>query len=694
MWLPPDLSWGDALVQLTPRVRFPGILEICQPNVFHSFWRIKADGVHIFDVLPLWKEVTALNQGTASCPRLRAGDTLQRFLQVRTDTVSNGQVSLSEHPSGFSSSLLWYFDDLPNRDAWAPVSRAQFPSTYNSNIPHLLDLHPRARIGWVLVMDRMFWKRSFPIVSGWKFETAWSFRDTVAVQDGKAQMLLWAPAKDSSVLSTRMSLKDTGSIRMSAWIRSLGATGNLSIRLKAIEHGRIADTSKAAKQDSIVVVKRRVFWSAVQAVVPGTRGVSTWDAPRDTADTVELELALPATDSPVLLDEVYVTQSGSVLNQSTGGFEHGLVPGVMADTVRRHWSDFHGPEHLASRAPASYLSFLRSLSRHEGAEGWESRTFVGSHGYHHDPSLREPDPAHEYQRNDTTHLRLTQTRLFAEMRSLDLYPWVSRFIRTPGMEYTGATLNSFADSGMVFCDVGQVNQWKAGTGFSPSYRQIERDGRRMWGIACTWWNDGWPSNATAPSPVALDSALTHRRSVVVGGHPEATFLKNTTWNAYDGLMTGLESRYPGMGYVSPTEWADHANSGVELEVMPMVDQAKGLLIRGAVRAGQSVVLEGGFAVNDTLVASFDGVDVPTRMDFPSSYAVLPEAPAGIHRLLFRAKGSSMASRRRAMTGAVLKERLDVKGRHLEATARGAVLSCPVESERGCKGSILFGIGPH
>lgn len=688
LWLPPDQSWGegDDLAQLTPRVRFPGPVEVCQPNAFHSFWRLKNSGAHALDILPLWKEATPIGQGTASCPRLRAGDTLQRFLQVRADTSLKGQVSLSEHPFGYSSSLMWYFDDLPNRDAWAPISRTQFPLTCNSNIPHLLDLHPRAKLGWVLVMDRMYWKRTPPVVEGWSFGTAWAFRDTVAAHAGKAQLLLWAPAKDSTVLSTRFVLKGTGKIDVGAWIGSLGATGNLNVTLKAIEHRRITNAVKCAV--------KRAFWSTTLAVTPASRGGGHWEVARDTADTVELSLSLPSTDSPVLLDEVYLTQGGEVLNPSTGGFEGGRELGVLADTARRHWSDFHGPEHLASRAPASYISFLQSLSRHEGMEGWESRTYLGSHGYHHDPSLREPDPAHEYERNEARHLQLTQSRMFSEQRSLDLYPWVSRFIRTPGMAYTGPDLNSFADSGMVFCDVGQINHWKAGTGYSPSYRHVERDGRRMWGIACAWWSDGWPTDASAQSPQALDSALTHRRSVVAGGHPESTFLNKLTWAAYDGLLTGLEARYPGMGYLSPTEWADHANAGAALDVAPLV-QGKGLVLRGSVRAGQSVVLEGGFSANDTLVASFDGIDVPTRMDYPSCYAVLPEAPAGLHRVVFQPKGISMAAKKRTLTGAsLLRENRDVMGRHLDAKAHGAVVSCPVESDRGCMGRILLGSDPR
>lgn len=689
VWLPPDQTQGETVMQMTSRVRFGSGVEVLVPNVFHSFWKRVGDGHWRFEVLPLWKENSLLDQKTAGCPRLGANDTLRRFLQVRADTSLTRQIALSEHPAGHSSSLLMYFDDLPNRDAWAPVSIRQFPKTPNSFIPKLLEAHPRAKLGWVLVMDRSHWVRQAPKVAGWTFGRPWAFVDSIAPHEGKRQLLLWAPRKDSSQLTAIARLRGSTDPRYRLHVQARSA-GELHVRINAKEGYYLKDSAHLARKDT-VHVRRRLLGEWTHAFQAGFRGEFTGTVPRDSADTLEYEIVLPATDSFVLIDQAQLLQGDSVRNIGSG-FELVMSSGIVADSERRHWSDFHGPEHLVSRAPASYLSFLWSLARQEGEEGWESRTYVGSHGYHHDPSLLEPDPAHEYMRNDTLHLRLTQSRVFAEMRQLDLYPWVSRFIRTPGFRYTGAALNSFVDSGMVMCDPGPVNAWLPRVGHSPSYRMLERNGKRMWGIALTWWSDGWPSQASALPTAALDSALARRRSAMTGGHPEQTFLAEQTFAAYDELLTGLERRYPGMGYITPTQWADHANAGYGLRIQPFDPdgEAMGVVLSGALQAGQSVVLEGGFTPQDTLVASLDGTDLPVRMEFPSCYVTLPAKSLGTYRLRFRKHNTPTWQQEGAGQGTMRTELRDIRGRTGASSAVGVRFECPEGSTSGCRGRIGFG----
>lgn len=689
VWLPPDLTQGETVMQLSSRVRFGSGVEVLVPNVFHSFWRQTGDGHWSFEVLPLWKESSPLNQGSAGCPRLRANDTLRRFLQVRSDTALPRGISLSEHPSGNSSSLLYFFDDLPNRDAWEPVSLKQFPKTPNSFIPKLLMDHPRAKLGWVLVMDRSHWVRTAPQVAGWSFGRPWAFVDTIAPLEGSKQLLLWAPKKDSSQLTATVRLKGPADPRYRVQVRAFGA-GELRVRLKAKESYVLKDSAHVANKDT-VKVRTRTLGEWTHPFPAGFRGEFTGTLPRADADTMEYEIVLPATDSFVLIDQAQLLQGDSVRNIGSG-FELVLKRGIVADSARRHWSDFHGPEHILSRAPSSYVDFLRSISRQEGEEGWESRTYVGSHGYHHDPSLREPDPFHEYYREDTLHLRLTQSRVFSEMRQLDLYPWVSRFIRTPGFRYTGKALDSFVDSGMVMCDPGPQNALIQGIGHSPSYRMLERNGKRMWGIALTWWSDGWPGPASGLPVAALDSALAHRRSAMTGGHPEQTFLSEKTYAAYDELLSGLERRYPGMGYVTPMEWADHANAGYGLRIQPFDPdgEAMGVTLTGAIREGQSVVLEGGFAPRDTLAASLDGIDLKVRMEYPSCYVTLPARPSGTYRLRFRRRDVPTQQQGSGVQVPDLTDLRDIRGRAAGGSARGVRIACPEGARKGCRGRLGLG----
>jgi hypothetical protein len=176
---------------------------------------------------------------------------------------------------------------------------------------------------------------------------------------------------------------------------------------------------------------------------------------------------------------------------------------------------------------------------------------------------------------------------------------------------------------------------------------------------------------------------------MLGGHPESTFPKSNSWVIYDSLFTGWETRYPGMGYLSPETWARNANGIEALRIVSQESTAagtgQGLELLGAIRNGATVQLRCKPDSSIKAKAWLNGSPIDVRQWEPGVFlAILPEAPWGTHRVTFMTQGETVG-----LPPTQPKEvpvlRYDAQGRRTQAH-QGVLWECR-EGTKNCRGKV-------
>ncbi len=585
-------------------------LRVATPNPVHSFWKQAWDRrEHRLEVLPAWPSQP--EGGKAAGSVLGRGDTLRRTLLLvperRATTLDPpALVGLSQHRDGASRSAMMYFDELPNRENWAPVSLKR-GGTPHGQIASLLQAHPRARIGWVAMPDRAS-PRTPLILPGWSFVSPWILSDSLEPGEGKWSLNLFCPQGDSAFLSQ--------DVHAGPSVRS----GVLSLRARSISaspkplKGFVFQDGRVLQRFEFPLDAHWRAFSTSVALAPGK--------------TNRLTLYALGSDSMLFLDDVKLVGTGGRSMLANGGFEQGNHP-YAPDSLRRSWSDFHGPEHLV-KAPEAYRSWFRDLVQGRGPEGWESRAYVGCHGYHHDPRFQAPNPAHEFTVDSASTARLI-ARIVAETRQLGVYPRMLEFWRTPGFAYTSWLLEGALETGAKFLDVGLVS---AGRG-SGGVRYLQKPGKRMWGLPLNWWSDR-VGDGFGFSVGSVGRVLEQGGVVQAGGHPEETFFEPTDRANLQSLLERMEAS-PGFEWTTPVDWARHADSLLGIEVLrtDAGEEMAEITLVGALPAGATVFWHPSRLGTDAARARLqDVLELEVRIVEGTVHAILPASPNGVHRIRF------------------------------------------------------------
>jgi hypothetical protein len=282
------------------------------------------------------------------------------------------------------------------------------------------------------------------------------------------------------------------------------------------------------------------------------------------------------------------------------------------------------------KAPRSYLDFLKRIENGDSLYGWEKRMRIGCHGYHHTPTLCQPDPDHEFEYYDPAGDLLRIQSIFRDVQAIGLTRKSLRFIRAPGFCYTASILNLLIDSGFVFMDPGR--DLFPSTDRESSCFILTRGARRMCAAECSFWADA--DSSSNEDAAWIYAPLTHGHLCHIGSHPEGLFQGGTeaSYQRFNGFITSCEKNYSNLGYVFPDEYADNAVSVYGLRVIDATSDGSSarLVFKGAPRKGTSVLWEGIFQS-----ATFDGVAVDSRVDSGRTYFILPAAADTIHVLLLK-----------------------------------------------------------
>ena len=585
-------------------------------NPFHSFWELNTTdrGGHILwilqPVMPRGRYKYRQLEGPAFAPVLAENDTLYRRVEVYCSDSIAFPLCLSEHPDGFSRTLTMYWDELPNRDNWAFMTTADARDVkYDHYFVRLLTEHPSLKMGYLLLCDRLLYVHN-TVFDSWIVDTAFIVADSLEEAQGQWCACMIAQERTTLRMYQDVACSPSAHYTLSYMmktenIRGAGAYGEVygsSNNLLA------ADAAQAASTD----------WR--RCSLPVSTGA--------TDSTMRVFLRIENSSGIALFDDVSLVKNGATVNLlANGGFESN-TPWITYDNVRRHWSDAHGPDHVASRAPQAYLDFLRRIENDEMMYGWENRVRLGSHGYHHTPSLFHPEPEHEFQHYDPEGDALRVHRIFSETRAMGRTPKSLRFWRTPGHKYTASLLNILLDSGVVFFDPGETT--------FPSDRRLytcsllHKGDKRLCGVNCSYWADV----ATNDSDDDLCAMLGRGHLGHIGAHPDELFLgaMEESYNRFNRVITKCEQSYPNLGYVFPDEFADNAIAIYNLRVTGVSSSGPDvhMALSGSVRQGNSAVF-----VGSCDQALFDGAAAATRTEGPRTYIILPDAPQGAHTLVLK-----------------------------------------------------------
>lgn len=640
-WRGLDTMGAFPVAQLASEIELAGAegrkVRLWTPNPTHAFWRSGWDRRQVLlEILPVWTANPGGGDSLGST--LAPGDTLSRSIVVRSQpegaVAELPLLGISMHRGGAFRSAMMFFDELPNREHWLPVSLSR--STPGSEIAKLLVAHPQARLGWVAMTDRIS-SRELPSFPPWEHISPWVTSDSLEPQEGKWSALLFPPLRDSAFLTQTFPVPKGVS------------SGNFSLRLRNL--------SRQPKDLRLLVhgVRGPVLgrfslgtsaqWKQVSLTVPLLAG-----------DSNRITLVLQGQDSMLLLDDVRLVAKDGVPLLRNGGFEAGERT-YVASRSRRAWSDFHGMERM-TQAPASYRDWFRDLVEGKGREGWESRTYVGCHGYHHDPSFREPNPAHEFQ-VDSLQTRWIFENIHADARALGVHPAMTRFWRTPGFKYHSWTIAHILDSGASFLDVGLQSASRGSGGV----RYVQRKGNRLWGLPLNWWSDIEDGSFRFPT-ASVHRVLDQGGVVQAGGHPEETILVPGDARRLDTLLHRMEA-VPGFAWTTPVEWSRHADSLLALEVVEATSSQSlaRIVLRGRIPAGASVFWHPGDLGSDEVhVRLADGDALVAKVLGGTAMAVLPARDGATTTEIVFQRGGSVGARREPGPGDPSERPLGLSGK--------------------------------
>lgn len=542
-------------------------LNIFISNPFHSFLRLDSldsQGVWL-DIFPT-QPASSPYSSEGSWSQLEAGDTISRSFHISLDSFPEKRVFLSEHPQGHSHSLMMYFDELPNRDNWTPVTTPSDEATpvYSQFVDWLLEF-PRVKTGLVLLTDRQL-ERELSQFTDWNTNHPQIVVDTLEEKSGQSCVhFLGSRPTDSLVLSQQLLVTGQGNIRIALDHKSREASSSLQICL----------TGEGTK--SCHPVSSSTYW---------------------TRDTLELPTQPSPSDSPFLLsiesrgevwnwiDNVeFVDGTGPLHGLENGGFEK-YDAAILYDSPRRHWSDAHGKEYLPT-APRAYWTFLQNLDHGFDQNGWEDRVRIGCHGLKHTSAIDLPEPEHEFSRYDPEGDSLRLARISEQLATIGLSDRILRFFRPAGFRSTRSLVHPLMEKGTVWFDPGWWFSLYPNRTF-----YLRRHGKSLWGRNLDWWMDRNETDWMFPAEILFES-MRNGHPIHLGGHPEPIWGYDGGLNAIKILFKEIERRYPDLGYEFPDDYADFATQVSTLDVQ-LIESGEllGLRLEGSVVEGTTLVFQG------------------------------------------------------------------------------------------------------
>mgnify|MGYP000585144908 CR=1 FL=1 len=589
-------------------------------NPFHSLWELNAGGAgkHVLQILPVLRprgpDCNNADEGPPAASTINPGDTIVRTIEIYASDSRPIPLYFVENPYGYQQSIMMYWDELPNRDNWAVMTTADANDVrYLKYFVRLMEDHPKMKMGFLLLTDRLL-TREKTVFGGWTPNAPFILADTLERIEGTYSAMMIA--ERDTTLSMFQTVACSGRRRFT-----------LSYRMK----------THAVRG---VGAYGEVYGSTGRLLKSGTHqsGTTDWTThsfsfAADTADTsLKVYIRLQESRGIAFFDDVRLTPENSEENLlMNGGFES-VTPFIMYGNPRRHFSDAHGPEHLPTKAPAAYLSFLKSIEDGTGPYGWEGRVRLGCHGYHHTPTLYQPDipvPGWEFQYHDSEGDGLRMESIFRDTYASGLSRASLRYWRSPGVKYTKSLVDVLVDSGFVFMDPSRKKNAGAKSHAEDYFSVfIQRGGRRMWCVKQCYWVDGDVGDNLNETTAFLSRGhVAH-----FGGHPEGMFPdpQEVHYRTFHAALDSLECLFPAMGYIFPDEYGDNANAVYACRILSVESDSPTVVmrLRGATRAGNTLVFEGRCSG-----AFFDSTALETTARGTTTAIVLPTSADTVHTIV-------------------------------------------------------------
>lgn len=588
-------------------------------NPFQSSWTINNDGIigaHSFNLLNIFKPLERIVEGYPFQPspdiysQLNNGEKMSRTIEIYCDEPSiQTPIAFSEHPDGYSQSVTMYWDELPNRDNWKFMTTED-----NKEVKHdhfwirFLNENKKRKMGYLLLVDRIL-KREKSKFEHWVIEDTWVIPDSLDEHSGA-----WC----ASLIAD----KDT-TIR---FYQDISCTPNTTYTLAY--YSRCQDVNGSGLYGEIYGYPDGKLRGKGEAYT----GTSDWRKEKVTFTTNEndtqLRIFLRLQDAKGIgfFDDVTLYKNDApeknLLRNSS--FEEN-TPFLTYDNPRRHFTDAHGKTHLKTKAPQSYLDFLKRIEDNTLLYGWEDRVHLGSHGYHHTPSLMQPDipsPGWEFQHYDPYGDSLRFARIMEESYAIGLTNKSLKYFRSAGIMYTASMIDELLRHDFEFVDWDRQEHYT--TGF------IQKDGKRLWGTDLCWWADV----SLDDDLVKMTNYLERGHFAQTGGHPGPVFAqaKEESYERFNTIYTNFETKFPNMGYLFPDEFARNADAIYEIGQFDLTQNGSETTITfsGAVPKGVSLVLRG--ICSDALL---NGETVETKKVDSLTYIILPETTDGTHTITLK-----------------------------------------------------------
>jgi len=594
----------DQIVQLADSTN---IMTIIMRNPFHSHFafNIPTTRNHTIYILQCSPAPTVTGSPNAYST-IDANDTIFRQIEVNIDSGIITPVFFGEQPDGFSNTIAMFWDELPNSDNWAYMTTdTETDTKYMHFFAKLLKEDTAIKMGFLLIPDRIL-APTYTTFKNWTVNSPYIISDTFEKNSGNYSLLMLSDSLRSRVAYQKVACLPNTAYSLTYYIKTDNIIGN------GVYSEVYADT----------------HWIAAG---PHLLGDNSWQISgfnfKTSKNDTSLSVYIRIQDSKgnAFFDDVKLSYLGNDSNLlSNSGFETNSG-GIRYDNSRRHWSDAHGAEHIVDVAPKPYIDFLKRIENHTLLYGWEDRVELGSHGYHHSPSLFEPDPMHEFYYYDPYGDSLRINRIFSEYKQLGLTNASLRFMRSPGFDFSKSLLDILIDKGFVYFDVSYVG----GLPFT-SY-MLQRGQNQMWLVRNAWWAD---YDTSGEAITRIVSVLDQGHFGAIGGHPGNVFYKATekSYQRLKGILSSFEASYTNLGYIFPDAYADNAKSIYKLYVNGTERLDKDIIFRfhGATDSGNTVVYIG--TCDNVLL---NGKAVSYKIYQGSTYVVLPKNQVAFDTLLFQ-----------------------------------------------------------
>lgn len=583
-------------------------------NPFHSNWTLQQSGCFDFDIMRTLPSFdVGGDDGWPKAPdaysTISANDTIFRKIIISCEGTISTPLGFSELPFACPQALTMYWDELPDLSL-------KFMTTADNKdaVDHiwlqLLDAHPRIRMGYVMLLDRII--RSIPEsrVKNWNITEVGTVMDSLDEYRGTWCISMINQRKRSATLSQSVRLKPGQNTTISYMLKTEDIVGEGAVVrvYNAFDSSLLTESTPVLEQAS---------WKQM------THSFSTGNA-----DSVIVSFEHDGT-GVVFVDEVVLSQGGSTTNYiQNGGFEHG-DPTIVYDNKRRHYSDAHSWWHLASKATPEYIEFLQSVENSTLRYGWEDRVSLGLHGYHHIPNMYRPDqsqpgiikPGAEFQHYDPFGDSLRLARIKQDMDSIGLTGRSRTYFRAAGTMYTKSLVDQLLNYEYTFLDISFRHE-------TDLIMPIIRDNKMLWNVSLCFWFDEKTEFSSR-----VYELLDRGRFAHMGGHPFATtYLYDQSISRFDildAMFTNIESRYPNMGYLLPDEYSENATSvyRAELEVISSDASQIVAVVRGVDDSGVTVVFGG--EGKDFL---FNGEKLNPTVEGGGTYLELPRSSLAVDTL--------------------------------------------------------------